>query len=119
VIKPEYEDVRSFSEGCAPVCRNRKWGLIDLDGVLVVDFRFDQLGPLEGGMAPAKLDGKAGFVSASGSWAIQPAFDRCYRFFGRLAVARRGAVYFYLRRNGEAVWTSAPGAMVQSPPIAA
>ncbi|MBV8845184.1 MAG: WG repeat-containing protein [Bryobacterales bacterium] len=70
-------------------------------------------------MAPAKLRGKTGFVSANGSWAIEPAFDRCYRFFGKLAVVRRGDTYCYLRRDGEAVWTSEPGAMVQSPPVAA
>ncbi|MBV8844761.1 MAG: WG repeat-containing protein, partial [Bryobacterales bacterium] len=32
VIKPEYEDLKSFSEGCAPVRREGKWGLINLDG---------------------------------------------------------------------------------------
>ena len=118
VIKPGYEDLKSFSEGYSPVQRNRKWGLINLDGSLVVDCQFDELGELDGGMASARLNGKAGFVSASGSWVIQPAFDRCYRFFGELAVARKGDTYYYLRRNGQTVWTSEPGAMVQSPPVA-
>jgi hypothetical protein len=119
VVKPEYQDVRSFCEGFAPVRRNCKWGLTDLDGVLVVEFQFDELGALNGGLAPAKLDRKAGFVSAAGLWAIQPAFDRCYQFFGKLAVARKGSFYFYLRRDGETVWASEPGAIVQAPPIAA
>ena len=32
VIKPEYEDLKHFSEGYAPVRRNGKWGMINLDG---------------------------------------------------------------------------------------
>jgi hypothetical protein len=84
---------------------------------VVVDFQFDELGELDGGLAVAKIDGKAGYVSSIGSWVIQPEFDRCYRFWGRLAVVRRGDVYSYLRRNGDVVWTSEAGAYVQSPPI--
>jgi len=36
-------------------------GLINLDGTKVVDFQFDELGELDGGLAFAKIDGKAGF----------------------------------------------------------
>ena len=32
VVKPQYEDLRSFAEGYAPVQRRRKWGLINADG---------------------------------------------------------------------------------------
>jgi hypothetical protein len=70
-------------------------------------------------MASAELDGKTGFVSAGGLWVIPPEFDKCYRFFGSLAAARSGDSYCYLRRNGEVVWTSEPGAMVQAPPVVA
>ncbi len=90
--------------------------MIDLGGKLVVDFKFTDLGGLEQGIANAKLDGQAGFVCGNGSWAIQPTFDRCYRFFGNLAVVRRGDTYSYIRRNGDIVWTSEPGAFVQAPP---
>jgi hypothetical protein len=116
VVRPEYQDLKSFSEGHAPVRQNGKWGLIDSDGNLVVDCQFDELGDLNGGLAFAKADGKAGFVSPTGSWVIQPEFDRCYPFFGPLALVRRaGGVYGYIRRNGEVVWTSEAGAQLQLP----
>jgi hypothetical protein len=116
VVRPEYQDLKSFSEGYAPVRQNEKWGMIDSDGKLVVDCRFDELGELNGGLAFAKADGKAGFVSPTGSWLIQPEFDRCYPFFGALAVVRSaGGVYSYIRRNGKAVWTSEAGAQLQLP----
>src|SRR6266404_1757930 len=31
-IRPQFDDIRPFSEGCAAVRRNNKWGLIDLSG---------------------------------------------------------------------------------------
>lgn len=99
-----------------PSVRNDKWGMINLDGKLVVDCRFDDLGELNGGLAFAKADGKAGFVSSGGSWVIRPEFDRCYPFFGALAVVRKtGGIYSYIQRNGETVWTSEPGAQLQLP----
>jgi hypothetical protein len=96
---------------------NKKWGLINIDGQQVVDHRFDELREFDEGLAPAKVDGKAGFVSSDGSWVIQPLFDKCYRFWCGLAVVRVGNVYKYIRRSGEAVWTSEPGAGVQTPPL--
>lgn len=119
IIKPEYDDLKSFSEGLAPVSRDGKWGMVNLDGALTTNFEFNDLGELEGGTATAKLNGRTGFICANGSWIIQPAFDRCYRFFGKLAVVRKGDVYSYLRRDGKTVWTSEPGAIVQAPPGAA
>lgn len=116
VISPEYERVKPFAEGYAPVRRNGKWGLINLDATVVADFLFDDLENLNGGLSPAKMNGKCGFVSSDGSWVIRPDFDKCYRFFGMLAVARKGDVYSYLRRNGEAVWKSQAWAIVQHPP---
>jgi len=116
VIKPAYEDLKHFSEGYAPVRLNGKWGTIDLEGNLTIDCRFDELGELNGGLAFAKLDGKAGFISSTGLWVIQPQFDRCYPFVGALALVRKTAgVYSYLRRNGDAVWTSEAGAHLQVP----
>jgi hypothetical protein len=119
VVRPEYEDLKSFAEGYAPVRQGGKWGMINSDGRLVVDCRFDELGELNGGLAFAKADGRAGFVSNSGSWVIQPEFDRCYPFFGALALAwKAGGVYSYLRRNGEVVWASEMGTRLQVPFIA-
>jgi hypothetical protein len=63
------------------VKRRKQWGLINLDGKQVVSCRFDELREFDGGLAPAKVDGKAGFISPDGSWVIQPKFDKCYRFW--------------------------------------
>jgi hypothetical protein len=116
VVKPEYEELRSFSEGCACVRRDGKWGMIDTDGRLVLECQFDELEPLNTGMAPAKIDGKAGFLSATGKWLIEPKFDRCLSFFRDLAVVKQGKTYSYIRRDGQIVWMSQPLASLQYPP---
>jgi len=116
VVKPEYEELRSFSEGRACVRLDGKWGMTDMDGQLVLECQFDELEPLDIGMAPAKIDGKAGFLSAKGKWLIEPKFDRCLSFFRDLAVVKQGNTYSYIQRDGQIVWTSQPLASLQYPP---
>jgi len=116
ITKPEYEEVRPFSEGHARVRQGGKWGLIDTKGTRVVECQFDEIREFDGGIAPARLDGRAGFISSNGTWLIQPLFEKTYRFYGNLAVTRTEDTFSYIRRTGEVVWTSEPGAPVQSPP---
>lgn len=41
IIKPEYDEALSFSNGLAAVCKNEKWGFITEDNKLVIDYAFD------------------------------------------------------------------------------
>jgi len=116
VIEPKYEDVRPFVEGRACVQLNGRWGFVDTEGDEIVPCKFEEFSRFNGGMAPARIDGKAGFISEEGDWLIEPSFDRCYGFYCDLAVVRQGRTYSYVRRNGQIVWTSQPGARVQYPP---
>ena len=40
-IAPQYEDAREFSEGLAAVKKNGKWGYIDEENKVVIDFQYD------------------------------------------------------------------------------
>lgn len=40
-IAPQYEDARQFSDGLAAVKKNGKWGYIDYDNNVVIDFQYD------------------------------------------------------------------------------
>ena len=40
-IAPQYEDARAFSEGLAAVKKDVKWGYIDHDNNVVIDFQYD------------------------------------------------------------------------------
>ena len=116
MVKPEYEDLKSFSESNAPVRQNGKWGMITTDGKLTVECRFDEVGELSEGLAFAQFDGKSGFISSRGTWVIQPEFDRCYPFFGALALVRKNGIgYSYVGRDGRVVWRSESAVQFQVP----
>lgn len=40
VIKPQYEEYRSFSDGYAIVRKNKKWGLIDKQNNIIIPFKY-------------------------------------------------------------------------------
>ena len=43
-IEPEYDEAKSFSGGVAAVCTNDKWGFINGNGTLVIDYLLDEAG---------------------------------------------------------------------------
>ena len=90
--------------------------MIDTNGQQVLECQFDELEPLNIGMSSAKIDGKAGFLSAKGKWLIEPKFDLCLSFFRGLAVVKQGKTYSYIQRDGQILWTSQPLASIQYPP---
>ncbi|MCL1835205.1 MAG: WG repeat-containing protein [Oscillospiraceae bacterium] len=51
IIAPQYEDAGRFSEGLAAVKRNGKWGYIDLNNNVVVNFVYDWANPFSEGYA--------------------------------------------------------------------
>jgi WG containing repeat len=106
VIKPEYEQVQSFSEERAWVMRNAKRGMINANGELVVECQFDDARGLNAGMAPAKVDGKAGFVSAAGKCLMS---RHSISASVSSAVVKHGETYTYVQRDGQIVCTSQPG----------
>lgn len=57
VIKPQYEDAKSFSNGLAGVCKDGKWGFINTDGYMVIEPQFSEVGYLlEDGICVVRTD---------------------------------------------------------------
>lgn len=66
---PKYQNVRSFSEGLAPVqASNGKWGYINEKQQFVIPARFDDAKEFQSGKAAVKANGKWGFINKSGNW---------------------------------------------------
>ena len=40
-IKAKYDEAKSFSNGLGAVCKDGKWGYINEDNTLVIDYQFD------------------------------------------------------------------------------
>lgn len=48
VIKPQFSEAKSFSNGMAAVSNGKAWGFIDRAGELVIDYQFDDAGYFSG-----------------------------------------------------------------------
>ncbi len=51
ILSPQYDDARTFSEDLAAVKRGDKWGYINLDGEVVIDFQYDRANSFSEGKA--------------------------------------------------------------------
>lgn len=66
---PRYQNVRSFSEGLAPVqASNGRWGYIDKDNHWVIPAKFEDAQAFSGERAAVKLHNKWGFINKHGEW---------------------------------------------------
>ena len=75
MIEDAYEDARPFSsEGYAAVKRGGKWGFIDANGTLRIDFRFDDALSFGQHVAAVKLGELWGYIGISGCIVVEPVF---------------------------------------------
>ena len=78
-----FDDARPFSpHGYAAVKRSGKWGFIDIDGVVVVDFTFDDALSFGQHLAAVKQGEFWGYIGLSGSIVIDPVFFEAKSFSG-------------------------------------
>jgi len=79
VIKPQFQEVGSFSNGLAPAKSNNKWGLIDKSGAFVIKPQFQEIQPFSNGAAPAKRNNKWGLIDRTGKFIAQPTYIKLRR----------------------------------------
>lgn len=66
-IDPVYDEAHYFSEGYAPV-KQKKWGVIDESGALVVPCQYDDAGPsVSDGLLAVRKDNHWGFIDMTGA----------------------------------------------------
>ena len=84
--------ISDFSECLAIVSSKGKYGIIDRNGAIVVEPKFDRIGSVaEGfseGLATVTVNNKQGFINTRGEIVIEPKFDQVKKFSGGLATVR-------------------------------
>jgi hypothetical protein len=72
-LSGEYEDAKPFlsSGGYAAVCMNGKWGLVDSDGTIVLECRFEELDSSNEGFAGYKKGDLWGYITVKGEIMIE------------------------------------------------
>jgi hypothetical protein len=71
----KYKVYHPFSEGLARVNMNDKWGYINDQGEVVIDFIFDDAKDFHHGIAGVKVGDAWGFVNNKGTIIIKPAYN--------------------------------------------
>lgn len=70
-----FEDARPFSdEGFAAVRKNGKWGFVDVNGTVMIDFLFDDALSFGQHLAAVKIGEFWGYISMQGRIVIEPVF---------------------------------------------
>lgn len=67
---------------------------------MVVAPRFEKAFPFREGLAPAKLDGKWGYIDKTGKFVIEPKFDGAYPFSEGLAMVKVGRAVGSVDKTG-------------------
>ena len=95
IIPVEYDDAYDFSENYAWVCKGNRYGCINTEGKLVIDYQYESVGYTDDGrkrgiytgfykfsegLAGVKKNGKWGFVDYSGNIVIPFEYDEVFNF---------------------------------------
>ncbi len=59
---------------------NGKWGYIDTEGTVIIDYIYDKADFFKEGLAAVSSDGKWGFINPDGIFIIKPQYDFCSGF---------------------------------------
>lgn len=111
LLPPHYQRIGLFGEGRAVVMKDYKFGVIDLEGRIVVDCDYENIYPPSEGMIPAKLGNRWGFLDLDGKPVIPfrySALNTTGFFQGRAAVELRGEWVIIDRQGNEELFVSQP-----------
>jgi len=71
IVEPTYDKERSFKNGLAPVCKDKKWGYINEGGEVIIPLRYRDAELFsDDGLAPIKSEKLCGFIDRSGKEVI-------------------------------------------------
>jgi len=108
VIVPfEYDFISEFNQGLAKVEKNKKYGLMDINGNLVIPVMYESLYHCDnsGWPKPVKINGKAGAINRKNQLVIQATYRFLDCFYNGLAVVSdaAGETYGIIDSTGKTV----------------
>lgn len=93
-----------YSEGLMAVRRNGKFGFLNSDGEVKIDFKFSGASAFSEGLCAVgvRTQGlKYGFIDTQGEIVIEPEFDRALDFHGGLAAVQKDGKWGFIDRSGK------------------
>jgi WG containing repeat len=106
IIKPQYDDGLTFSEGYTAVKQGTKWLYLDSTGKAITAAVYDEALGFSNGMAAVARNGVYGFINTKGEVAIGFEFRNAHPFSEGLAPAENSkGLWGYINTNGDWVIT--------------
>lgn len=80
VTEEAFEDAKMFAQdGIAAVKNNGKWGFVDMEGKLKIDYQYEDADSFSKGFAPVKIDGVYEYIYADGTIKTDLKLDEAYQ----------------------------------------
>ncbi len=95
-VEGSYEDARPFAGGWAAVKKDGKWGFIDTEGNVKIEYQFEDALSFGQHLAAVKADGLWGYVSLRGEIVIDPVFQDARSFSGGSAAVKTDAGWQFI-----------------------
>jgi hypothetical protein len=100
-VKAVYAEARDFSSGRALVSSGGAHSFVDAAGKpLFAALKLQDAKPFSEGLAPAKADGKWGFIDPDGAWRVTPRFEDALGYSVSLAPVKQAGKWGYADRTG-------------------
>lgn len=98
------EILRTFSSGLINVCKNDKWGCLDLNGNVVIPLEYDWIVPFDkktSGISSAKRNGKWGLINKNGTIVEPFVHNEEILFSNNFASLTRNGENLIISRDGQ------------------
>lgn len=83
-----------------PIVENGKWGYMNDEGEVVIQAKFDQVGPFHDGLARVKSAGLWGYINQDGRSVLNPMYTEATDFSSELAAVRKDGKWGYINKEG-------------------
>lgn len=103
IIKPQYDDALSFSEGLADVRTKNKWGFVNNQGNMVIPPQFEHVSSFHDGLASFRVGNMYGYIDKNGKYLITPQFELAGDFCEGMACFVQGNMVGYINNKGKIV----------------
>ena len=101
---PDYQRATAYQNGVAAVQRAERWGIIDRQGIPLLDHHYDRIGTFHEGMARVGVQRKVGLYRADGTALLPVEYEYIGDAGGGVLRVVKNGEMGYLTTAGEWVW---------------
>ena len=101
----EYDSI-AFGDGWITAEKNGKYGVVDMNNNIVIDFQYDRLSACQDGLFAYESNGRCGYIDANENVIIPPIYSRISTFKNGIAMAEpqdNPNIMYLINRKGEQI----------------